>query len=84
VRQEAQGTGVGSRLIDRVSDRLAADGVELLTVKMLAATVDDDHYVRFRSFYEEAAFRHVETIDPYPEWEPGNHCSIYVMALQAN
>ncbi|WP_049981095.1 hypothetical protein [Halolamina rubra] len=66
---------------DAVADRLAADGVELLTVKTLAATVDDDHYARVRSFYERAGFRHVETIDPYPEWEPGNPCAIYVKPL---
>lgn len=81
VRGDAQGTGVGRRLLDAVADRLAADGVELLTVKTLAATVDDDHYARVRSFYERAGFRHVETIDPYPDWEPGNPCAIYVKPL---
>jgi len=84
VRQDAQGTGVGSRLLDAVADRLAADGVELLTVKTLAATVDDEHYARVRSFYEAAGFRHVETIDPYPEWEPGNPCAIYVKPLASD
>ncbi|KPN31562.1 ribosomal-protein-alanine acetyltransferase [Halolamina pelagica] len=81
VRPAAQGAGVGSRLLDGVADRLAADGVELLTVKTLAATADSEHYARVRSFYEAAGFRHVETIDPYPEWEPGNPCAIYVKPL---
>ncbi len=24
---------------------------------------------------------HLETVDPYPQWEPGNPCAIYVKAL---
>ncbi|GAB7093270.1 hypothetical protein JCM30237_04220 [Halolamina litorea] len=83
VRSDSQGAGIGSRLLEAVTDRLAAGGVRLLSVKTLAATVDDDHYARVRSFYEGAGFHHVETIDPYPEWEPGNPCAIYVKPLAA-
>jgi GNAT superfamily N-acetyltransferase len=81
VRTDARGAGVGSRLVEAVAERLRADGVELLTVKTLAATVESEHYARVREFFEEAGFRHVKTIDPYPEWEPGNPCAIYVKPL---
>lgn len=81
VRTDRQGEGVGSRLLREVYADRASEGVRLLTVKTLAATVDDDHYAGVRAFYEREGFLHVETIDPYPGWEPGNPCAIYVRPL---
>lgn len=81
VRTEIKGAGVGCRLVEAVAERLSADGVELLTVKTLAAIVESEHYAHIRKFYEERGFRHIERIDLYPEWEPGNTCAVYVKPL---
>lgn len=81
VRKDRQGQGIGTRLLDEVSADRAAAGFELLTVKTLADTVEDENYARTRHFYEKQSFRHVDTIDPYPGWDPGNPCAIYVRPL---
>lgn len=81
VADDWQGEGIGTALLAAVyEDRRGAE-VELLSVKTLAPTVDNDTYARTRAFYEKEGFRHVETVDPFPGWEPGNPCAIYVKPL---
>jgi GNAT superfamily N-acetyltransferase len=81
VRDDRQGEGIGTRLLRAVYARRASEGDRLLTVKTLAATVEDDHYAGVREFYESEGFLHVDTIEPYPGWEPGNPCAIYARPL---
>ena len=81
VRDDRQGEGIGTRLLAAVYDDRRAADVELLTVKTLADTVEDENYARTRAFYEKEGFLHVETIDPFPGWDPGNPCAIYVKPL---
>lgn len=83
VRETHRNQGVGTRLLDRVCERMVADGGRLLTVKTLADTVSFEPYVRTRAFYENRGFLHVETVDPYPDWGPGNPCAIYVKPLSS-
>jgi len=35
-----------------------------------------------RAFWERNGFVHIDTIDPLPDWEPGNPAAIYVAALR--
>jgi GNAT superfamily N-acetyltransferase len=81
VTPERQHQGVGTLLIDQLVAGLKAEGVRLLEVKTLASTVDYAPYSLTRRFYESRGFIHLETIDPYPEWEPGNPCAIYVKVI---
>jgi hypothetical protein len=62
-------------------EHLRANGVMLLEVKTLAPTVVYTPYERTRRFYEHAGFILLEVVDPYPGWEPGNPCAIYVKIL---
>jgi len=72
---------IGSALIDRIAHDLRAQGIRLLEVKTLSEDVDYPPYEATRRFYENMGFMHLETIDPYPGWEPGSPCAIYVKIL---
>lgn len=84
VKGSRQGNGIGTRLLGHVYSACESEGVRLLTVKTLADTVTDENYERARRFYEKEGFLHVETIDPYPDWDPGNPCAIYVRPITAD
>lgn len=43
--------------------------------------VASPRYARTRKFYEQRGFHLLEEIDPYPGWDPGNPCAIYVKVL---
>jgi ribosomal protein S18 acetylase RimI-like enzyme len=81
VKPERQHQGVGTLMIDQIVSDLKSEGVRLLKVKTLASTVEYAPYALTRRFYESRGFMHLETIDPYPEWEPGNPCAIYVKVI---
>jgi len=81
VADDRQGEGIGTELLAEVYDDSRAAGVELLAVKTLADTVESENDARTRAFYEKEGFRHVETIDSFPGWDPGNPCAIYVKPL---
>ena len=76
-----QHQGVGTLLINHIAGELKETGVRLLEVKTLAADVEYAPYELTRHFYERRGFVHLETIDPYPEWEPGNPCAIYIKIM---
>lgn len=76
-----QNRGVGSHLLDVVLGDLRRRHIQLVEVKTLAASVDYPPYARTRRFWERHGFVLVEEIDPYPLWDPGNPCAIYVRAL---
>jgi GNAT superfamily N-acetyltransferase len=81
VHPARRGQGYGSALLAAVAERLRARGVQLLEVKTLAPEADYAPYEATRRFYERAGFLHLETVDPYPGWEPGSPCAIYVKIL---
>ena len=81
VQPEYQRQGIGSALVDRIAGDSVFEGVILLEVKTLSADVDYPPYEKTRRFYEKVGFIHLDTIDPYPGWEPGNPCAIYVKVL---
>lgn len=77
-----RGHGHGTFLINRVLDDLAAEGVSVVEVKTLDRSADYQPYEATRAFWERRGFVHVDTIDPLPEWPPGNPAAIYVAALR--
>lgn len=82
VQHSLSGQGIGTALLDSACRDLASRGVRLLTVKTLAPSVDYPPYARTRRFYEKNGFLLIEEIDPYPKWDPGNPCAIYVKPLR--
>ncbi|ERJ12148.1 GNAT family N-acetyltransferase [Haloplasma contractile] len=73
--------GIGEQLIGFVSRELNTNGRKLLEVKTLDQSCDYEPYERTRLFYEKCGFLHVDSIDPYPGWEVGNPCAIYIKIL---
>ena len=81
VRAADRGSGIGTALLERVIAELAADGLVLLEVKTLDRSADYEPYEATAAFYERRGFVQIDTIDPFPDWEPGNPAAIYVAAL---
>ncbi len=74
-------SGAGTRLLGHVIDELRAGGVELVEVKTLDGSASYPPYESTRAFWERQGFVQIDAIDPYPDWQPGNPCAIYVAAL---
>ncbi len=83
VKPERQHQGIGSALINHIVHDLRSQAIKLLEVKTLSASANYPPYEIIRQFYEKMGFLHLETIDPYPGWEPGNPCAIYVKIINA-
>lgn len=75
--------GLGTQLLEHVIEGLRGEGVELVEVKTLDRSSGYPPYEGTRAFWERHGFVQIDTIDPYPEWQPGNPCAIYVAALSA-
>ncbi|MGH3159899.1 MAG: GNAT family N-acetyltransferase [Streptosporangiaceae bacterium] len=78
-----RGRGQGTVLLGRVLDDLAADGVSVVEVKTLDRSAGYEPYRATRAFWERRGFVQVDTIDPLPDWPPGNPAAIYVAALRS-
>ncbi|UCC93129.1 MAG: GNAT family N-acetyltransferase [Thermoplasmata archaeon] len=76
-----QGKGIGRALVSEAERDLVSEGVLRLAVRTLADTVEYEPYEATRAFYRAVGFVHQETIDPYPEWGPGNPCAVYIKDL---
>ncbi len=81
VKKDKRGSGFGKELILHSENYLREKGIQILEVKTLSEDADYEPYARTRKFYEKMGFLHLETIDPYPGWDEGNPCSIYVKPL---
>ena len=85
VKSERHRQGIGSALVDHLDVDLKSQGFRVLEVKTLATHADisgfERTYAKTKQFYEKVGFLHLETIDPYPAWEPGNPCAIYIKIL---
>ena len=77
-----RGHGHGTMLLGHVLDHLAADGVSVVEAKTLDSSSGYQPYEATRAFWERNGFVHVDTIDPLPDWQPGNPAAIYVAALR--
>ncbi len=76
-----RGWGVGTRLVEQVLGELAADGVRLVEVKTLDRSAGYAPYEATHGFWQARGFVQVDSVDPYPGWQPGNPCAVYVAAL---
>jgi ribosomal protein S18 acetylase RimI-like enzyme len=74
-------TGLGTALVTRALDALAAEGVVVVEVKTLDATAGYEPYQATRRFWQHLGFVQVDRIDPLPGWEPGNPAALLVLAL---
>jgi GNAT superfamily N-acetyltransferase len=82
-RPDERRRGHGTALLEHVFAELRREGVVMVEVKTLDASEDYEPYEATRAFYERMGFVHLDTIDPYPGWAPGNPCAIYVTVLGA-
>jgi coenzyme F420-0:L-glutamate ligase/coenzyme F420-1:gamma-L-glutamate ligase len=70
VRREQHRRGLGRALVRTAEAWCAANGVDYLQVKTLAATRPSEGYARTRAFYEACGFTPLEV---FPElWDPAN------------
>lgn len=83
VDRARRGQGLGSALLGHVLDQLTADGVHVVEVKTLDRSAGHPPYEATRAFWERNGFIQIDTIDPLPDWGPGNPAAIYVAALRA-
>ena len=81
VAADRRGAGLGTQLVDHVLDALRADGVLIVEVKTLDASADYAPYDATRAFWLGRGFVHFDTIDPLPDWPPGNPAAILAVAL---
>ena len=82
VNPARRGQGLGTVLLDRVLDELAAAGVSVVEAKTLDRSAGYPPYEATRAFWERKGFVQIDTIDPLPGWQPGNPAAIYVAALR--
>jgi ribosomal protein S18 acetylase RimI-like enzyme len=73
--------GIGTALIEHVLDELSADGTRLVEVKTLDPRAEYPPYAATYRFWKARGFVQVDTIDPLPEWGPGNPCAVLIAAL---
>lgn len=78
-----RGGGAGTVLLNRVLGELAEGGVQVVEVKTLDASSGYAPYIATRAFWERHGFVQIDTIDPLPDWPPGNPAAICVAALTA-
>ena len=81
VAADRRGAGLGARLVDHALDELRADGVQIVEVKTLDASADYPPYDATRAFWLARGFVQFDTIDPLPDWPPGNPAAILAVAL---
>lgn len=81
VQEDRWRQGIGSAMMEALCSDSKRRGIALLVAKTLAPTVDYAPYQATRRFYEKMRFYLVDVIDPYPGWDPGNPCAIYVKPL---
>lgn len=79
ILERRHGRGLGTRLVEELSKRLKAEGIEYLEVKTLDASRESEEYRRTRLFYASVGFRPFETMKEL--WGEDNPCLIMVKKL---
>ena len=75
VRPELRRNGYGASLVRAADSWCMARGIDRLTVKTVASTVPDQHYVETRAFYRAMGFQLAEVLPD--EWAPEIPCAVY-------
>jgi GNAT superfamily N-acetyltransferase len=78
-----RGRGYGTQLLRHVLGCLATAGISVVEAKTLDASSGYEPYEATRAFWERNGFVHIDTIDPLPDWPPGNPAAIYAAAIRA-
>ena len=73
--------GPGADLLARAAGDAKGKGARLLVAKLLSPSTEYKPYEKTWSFYAKQGFIVVDTINPYPGWEPGQACAIFVKVL---
>ena len=81
VAADRRAAGLGTRLINHILDELSADGVRIVEVKTLDPSAGYGPYDATRAFWLARGFIQLDTIDPFPDWPPGNPAAILAVAL---
>jgi ribosomal protein S18 acetylase RimI-like enzyme len=81
VRPICQRHGFGTALVNHAISELKNQSTKILMVKTLSEEANYTPYEQTRKFYEKLGFLHVDTIEHYPSWDPGNPCAIFVLIL---
>jgi coenzyme F420-0:L-glutamate ligase/coenzyme F420-1:gamma-L-glutamate ligase len=80
VRPDRHRDGIGRQLVRTAESWCAANGVEYLQVKTLAATRPSEHYERTRRFYEAVGFVPLEV---FPDlWDEANPALLLVKKVE--
>jgi GNAT superfamily N-acetyltransferase len=74
--------GYGTQLLGHVLDCLASSGISVVAAKTLDSSSGYRPYEATRAFWERNGFVQIDTIDPLPDWQPGNPAAIYVAAIR--
>jgi XTP/dITP diphosphohydrolase len=74
-------SSIGERLVERIERDMLGEGIEFLTVKTLAPSVDYPPYAATRAFYRALGFRPIETFPAL--WSPEDPCLFMAKALRA-
>ncbi len=80
VKKNCHNKGIGTALLEYIVKN--TDGGKVLKVKTLDNTEVYKPYEATRAFYEKNGFLKIAVIDPYPGWEEGNPCAIYVKPIR--
>jgi GNAT superfamily N-acetyltransferase len=78
-----RGRGHGTLLLGHVLEVLATSGTSVVEAKTLDASSGYEPYEATRAFWERNGFVQIDTIDPLPDWQPGNPAAIYVAAISS-
>jgi len=76
VKRNSQGHGIGTTIIGYIETEVAPG--KIIEVKTLDESSEYEPYVKTRAFYNKNGFIKIEVVDPYPGWDKGNPCAIYV------
>lgn len=81
VRPRWRGRGAGTALLNRALADLGDDGVRIVEAKTLDPAAGHQPYRATHAFWDRRGFVHIDAIEPFPGWQPGNPAAIYVAAL---
>lgn len=81
IKKECERLGFGTALMNHIVSVLKSKKIRLLEVKTLSENVKYPPYQTTHEFYKKMGFILVETIDPYPAWDAGNPCAMYIKIL---
>ena len=81
VARPYQRQGIGTSLVNAAGRIIKGRGQRYLLVRTLSARIRYAPYAATRRFLKKAGFKHIDTLDPCPGWDPGNPCDVYIRMI---